>query len=661
MRLRPASATLALALATSALAGLAAPAAQAESLADALADAYQGNPTLKAARAQLRATNERVPQALSNWRPQVSINTSVGRQKVKDGNRGSTREATSTPRDATLRVQQPVYRGGQTLAGTDRAEFEVKSERNRLANTQQDVLQRAVEAYMNVWRDREVLRLNNENVRALEDQLKAAQSRFERGVATRTDVAQARTRLARAKARREETQGQLTGSRATYEEVIGHPPGELRYPEDMIDLPGSVEATVSRAATNNPQVVAAEFASKAADREVRQRTGQLLPTVTLTGELSRREQSLFPQDENERAEVRLDLQIPLYQSGQVTSRIRQAKQTASQRRLQVAEAERRARQQARSAWGRLKAARNQLDQRRTQVEAAKIAVKGAEEELKVGSRTVLDVLDAEQDLFNAQIGLIRARRDMAVARFGVVVAVGGLTARDLGLEVPLYDPEEAYEDVRGSWWSLDAPGTDAGGGAVDVPSGGRKGAPDDRQDGGGDGGGAADSSAAPTPEAGPTKARAAEDAGTESTAPAGENSGEETAGTEAGTTEDDGTGDGGTGARPSTGTASADSGSDTGTGSPAADNDGGAGGETAADTQSARTPESGDTFGRADLLEVERLLRQLDFATGKVDGRMDAETRAAIGRFQSAAGLPITYEADATLLRELRKVANTME
>ncbi len=660
MRLRRAAPTLAIALATTALCALAAPpTARGESLADALAGAYRDNPTLKAARAQLRATNERVPQALSNWRPQVSVNTSVGRQKVKDESQFNTQEVTSTPRSATLQVRQPVYRGGQTIAGTNRAEFEVKSERKRVLNTQQDVLQRAVEAYMNVWRDREVLRLNNENVRSLKDQLKAAQARFERGVATRTDVAQARTRLARAKARREQTQGQLTGSRATYEEVIGHPPPEdLRYPDEMIDLPGSVEAAVSRAAANNPQVVAAKFASKAADREVRQRTGQLLPTVTLTGEVSRREQSPFPQDETQRAEVRLDLQIPLYQSGEVTSRIRQAKQTASQRRLQVAEAERRARQQARSAWGRLESARNQLNQRKTQVEAAKIAVRGAEEELQVGSRTVLDVLDAEQDLFNAQIGLIRARRDIAVARFGVVVAVGGLTARDLGLDVPLYDPKEAYEDVRGSWWSLSAPGADAGQGAVDVPSGGRETGPADRQDGSSDNGGSTESA----PGAGPTKARAAEGDGAEGTAPAAENTGEDAGGPAAGTTEDD-AGDGGPGERAPAGAASGDTDSGEGPATPSADGDGDADaeGETAAETQSARTPESDDTFGRADLLEVERLLRQLDFTTGKVDGRMDPETRAAIGRFQSAAGLAITYEADAKLLRELRAVASNME
>jgi len=657
--------------------------ADAESLSAALADAYRDNPTLKAARAQLRATNERVPQALSNWRPQVSINGSVSRQKIQDEDQFNQTEATTTPRDVTLQIEQPVYRGGQTVAGTERAEFEVKSERNRVVNTQQDVFQRAIEAYMNVWRDREILRLNKQNVRSLQDQLNAAKQRFERGVATRTDVAQARTRLARAKARRETTEGQLTNSMAVYEEVIGHPPGDLDYPENMANMPANVDAAVARAAENNPQVRAARFASRAADREVRQRTGQLLPTVTLTGEVSRREQQLRNSDETQSAEVRLGVQIPLYQSGQVTSQVRQAKQTASQRRIQVAEAKRRARQQARSAWGRLRAARRQIDQRRRQVEAAEVAVKGAEEELKVGSRTVFDVLDAEQDLFNAQIGLVRARRDIAVARFSVLQAVGGLTARSLELDVKLHDAEEAYDAVRGLWWGLSAPQSDTGDlddAAPDQPAGDT----------------ASETSASASPDPEPTGADA--DTGAAASTNAGGTDGDgqtddtQTADTQ---TDDTQTGDGQTGnaksREPSDGDGmAADAGSDaadagtpdTGTSDTGmADGAGAAADGTTADegesaeeseTRTARASEpdapAGDTGGartgdldRAAIEEMERLLKAMDFQTGAVDGKVDPKTRAAIGRFQQAAGLSITYEPSMTLLEEMRAVRADME
>lgn len=604
-----------LGLATAAAVGAWAGPASAESLRAALADAYRDNPTLKAARAQLRATNERVPQALSNWRPQVSIDGSVSRQTVEDEDRFQTIEEVTTPRSATLQIQQPVYRGGQTVAGTERAELEVKSERNRLNNTQQDVLQRAVEAYLNVWRDREILRLNKENVRSLRDQLNAAKERFERGVATRTDVAQARTRLSRAKARREDTEGRLTSSTAVYEEVVGHPPGELSYPDVEAKLPANRDAAVARAAENNPQVVAARFASRAAEHEVRQRTGQLLPTVTLTGEISRREQQLRPSDETERAEVRLGVQIPLYQSGQVTSQIRQAKQTASQRQLETAEAERRARQEARSAWGDLRAAREQIDQRRTQVDAAKIAVKGAEEELKVGTRSVFDVLDAEQDLFNAQIALVRARRDIAVARYSVLSAIGELTAGALDLNVARYRPKQDYEAVRGLWWGLAAPQADVG--TEDAA-------------------GAASAAAAAGDEA----------------ASQGEQA-QETAETQAAESED-------SGATPET------------DGEAAADADGAAesrdqregdaeeAAEAADDTQTARTP-SETEVGREGIREIERLLSELDFQTGEIDGTIDPTTRAAIGRFQRAAGIPITYKPSAQLLEELRAVSGSLQ
>ena len=434
----------------------------AESLSESLALAYENNPTLRAARARLRATNERVPQELSNWRPQVTVDGSIGRQKIDDEDRFSVTDQVTTPKSGTLQIRQPVYRGGQTLAGVDRAEQEVQAERARLGGAERDVLRRGMQAYLNVWRDREILRLNQENVAALRKQSRGAEQRFERGVATRTDVAQAATRVSRARARVEVTRGQLTTSRAVYEEVVGQAPGDLTLPDMTPGLPESQQDAEALARANNPDVRAAVFASRAADRQVRQTTGQLLPTLTLNGQLSREEETFRRSDETDRAQVQLNLRVPLYQAGQVTSQVRQAKQTASQRRLEVAEARRRAKQEARSAWGDLESAREQIAERRTQVESARIAVQGMEEELAVGSRTVIDVLDAEQDLFNAQIGLVRAQRDLDVARFAVLAAVGRLTARNLDLDVPLYDAERAFDAVRDLWFGMGAPEGDAG-------------------------------------------------------------------------------------------------------------------------------------------------------------------------------------------------------
>ena len=195
---------------------------------------------------------------------------------------------------------------------------------------------------------------------------------------------------------------------------------------------------------------------------MRQTEGELLPSLFLEGSVSYRDGTAGTDRETERAQVTLNLQIPLYQAGEVTSRVREAKQQASERRVQIAEARKRAKQQARSAWARLQAARAERREGEQQVEAAEAALTGVEQELQVGARTVLDVLDAEQELFNAEVERARVRRDLVVASYRVYSAIGQLTARSLQLDTEYYDVEEAYEDVRDTWWSLSAPEVDDG-------------------------------------------------------------------------------------------------------------------------------------------------------------------------------------------------------
>jgi TolC family type I secretion outer membrane protein len=437
----------------------------AASLDEALVQTYETNPTLRAARARLRGVNERVPQELSNWRPQVSVNASVGRQRLEETQPfgGGTRTTTeyTNPFTAEARLRQPLYRGGQTVAGVDRAENEVKAQRAELENTQQEVLLRAIEAYMNVWRDRRTVDLSTDNVETLRQQLEATQARLDQGIVTQTDLAQARSRLSQARARLETSQGDLTASESVYQEVVGTEPGDVRYPGVPADLPGSRAAAVARAVDANPQVTAAEFQQAAAEKRVRQTEGELLPNVFLEGSLSYQEGRAGADRELERAQVSLNLQVPLYQAGQVTSRVREAKQQASERRIQISEARKRAEQQAKSAWARLQAARGQLREVEQQVQAAQAALTGVEQELQVGERTVLDVLDAEQELFNAEVQRVRARRDLVVAAYRVASATGQLTARGLQLETEYYNPEDAYDDVRGEWWSLTAPEAEA--------------------------------------------------------------------------------------------------------------------------------------------------------------------------------------------------------
>lgn len=450
----------ALGLAAAALLALLPPApVQAMTLEEALASAYRTNPELKAARRELGAVNEGVAQELSNWRPQVSLRGSAGletRESNQNALGGASRTQDLEPLQGQLELRQPLYRGGRTLAGTDRAENEVRAQRARLRATEQDVLFRAAQAYMDVWRDQAVLELNENNVEVLRRQLEATQDRFEVGEVTRTDVAQAESRLARAVANVTEAEGNLSSSRAVYQEVIGALPRDLEQPPVPDSVPGSLDTVVSQALENNPQVVAAEFAAEAARDEVRQLAGELLPQADLVGRLSHSRDQSFQGSETDSATILAEITIPLYQQGRTFSRIREAKQVANQRRLNLRAARNRAEQAAISAWETLSSARAQIESIREQVRAADIALEGVRQENQVGARTVLDVLDAEQELLNAKVELVRAQRNEIVASYDVLAAIGKLGAEQIGLPVEVYDPEPAYEAVRDKWlgWGL---------------------------------------------------------------------------------------------------------------------------------------------------------------------------------------------------------------
>jgi len=431
--------------------------AAAQSLDEALIQTYQSNPTLSAARAELRATNERVPQALSNWRPTLEAEGTSG--KAYDDNIRPTGDSDGrSPATADLTLTQPLYRGGRTIAGTERAENEVLAGRARLASTEQDVLLSAVTAYADVWRDQSVLQLNINNEQVLTRQLEATQDRFDVGELTRTDVAQSESRLSSATADRIGAQGNLSASRATFENVVGSVPGELEQPPLPGGLPEDQQTIVDIAESANPFVLAASYDELAAQRSVREVEGELLPTVELQGSVGYQHERSSRTSEGSSAEVLAVVTVPLYQQGSVSSRVRQAKQVASQRRLQVRQAIRQARDDAISAWERLLAARAQITALGESVRANGIALEGVRQENAVGARTVLDVLDAEQELLDSQVSLVIAQRDEVVASFSVLSAIGRMTAADLSLNTELYDPENDYRAVREKWFGLDAPG-----------------------------------------------------------------------------------------------------------------------------------------------------------------------------------------------------------
>ncbi len=429
----------------------------AETLQDALVKAYLNNPTLRAERAALRSTDEGVPQALSNWRPTVEVKGDVGIDRTNSTTTGSNKSADVTqPRSASLTVSQNIWRGGRTSAAIEGAENDVKAGRENLAVVEQTVLFDAVSAFADVVRDQAVLQLNNNNERVLQRQLEATRDRFRVGEVTRTDVSQAESRLSRAMADRIAAEGSLTNSRAAYENIVGEKPPVLSTPTSLGDLPASLADAISDARSKNHSVLRARYNEQSARNKVREIKGALLPTVTVDGEVQANKETLNDRNENEAVSVTLNVSMPLYASGSVTSRVRAAKQVVSQRIDQYNQAIRDAVESATAAWELLQTAQAQIAAFDAAVRAAEVALEGVQEEANVGSRTVLDVLDAEQERLDASVSLVRARRDEVVASYQLRQAVGSLTASQLSLPVELYDSTKHYREVRGKWWGLEA-------------------------------------------------------------------------------------------------------------------------------------------------------------------------------------------------------------
>ena len=437
----------------------------AESLNEAMAAAYSGNPTLLAARAELRGVNERVPQELSNYRPSAFVDGQAGIERIDNdfgsgGTQSSDGPTTNEPWEVLLDVEQPLYRGGRTVNGVAQAEAEVQAQRARLKSVEQDVLLAAVTAYMDVWRDEAVLQLNINNEKVLTRQLEATQDRFDVGELTRTDVAQSESRLSRATAERIGAEGDLTASEAVYQEVIGQPPdlAGLGPPTNLPGLPSSQDAVVRAAIENNPAVTGARFDENAAERQIAVSRGQLLPEAFLTGEARHSENFGSSDNETDVARGLFEVTVPVYQQGLVSSQVRQSKQISVQRKREVEEAKRSVERFAIDAWAELETARAQSESFRAEVRSNEIALEGVRQENAVGARTILDILDAEQEFLDSQVNLVRARRDEIVASYALLAAMGRLTARDLQLDVEAYNPDADYLAVRNRWFGLDAPG-----------------------------------------------------------------------------------------------------------------------------------------------------------------------------------------------------------
>jgi outer membrane protein len=436
--------------------------AAAQTLTEALAYAYQNNPQLLAQRASLRATDEEVPVALSGWRPTVNITSQAGFNRsgltatnVPGGNPITTYDS-FVNRQVLLQATQPIYRGGRTEAATRRAINTVQAARAQTFSVETDVFTSVVTAFLDVVRDQNLLEVARNNEQVLRKQLEATRDRFRVGEVTRTDVAQAESSLAQAIAQRITAEGTLATSRSRYTRVVGHPPERLVLPSERPALPATREEALALAAANNFNVISANFTEAAARDNVDVVRSQLLPQVSITGSIGRTVSPSINQSgaTTDTGAVVAQMTVPLYEGGSVYAQTRQAQQTVGQRRSQVDDARRIAVQNAAAAWETLQAARASIASFVTAVRAAQIALQGTQQEALVGSRTVLDVLIAEQQLFTTQSQLVTAQHDAALAEYTLVAAIGRLVAPALKLPVELYNMEHHYKLVKDKWFGF---------------------------------------------------------------------------------------------------------------------------------------------------------------------------------------------------------------
>ena len=438
----------------------------AETMESALVQAYQNNPPLNAQRASARVTDEAVPQALSGYRPRASVTATLGEQYSDVTTRANSQgintyarsHATTTPYSGTGTVSQTLFNGFQTANRTRVAESQVSAAREGLRIMEQTVLLAAATAYMDVLRDTANLEVQRTNVRVLEETLKQTRDRFNVGEVTRTDVAQAEAQLAAGQSAVAASESILNTSRANYRQVVGTEAVNLA-PGSPVDRfsPRVLSAAIDNGLSENPNVTSAMYGVDVAHLQVKINEGALFPNLSLQGNV---QYASFPQlsiVHQFSTSVIGQLTVPLYQGGGEFSLIRQSKESLSQQRLNLDQVRNQTRQAVVQAWGQVQAAKAQIAVAQSQVASSEVALNGVREEARVGQRTTLDVLNAQQALVNARVQLVTAQHDRVVASYNLLAAVGRLSPQVLGLPTSVYDPMVHYQQVRDAWTGIRNP------------------------------------------------------------------------------------------------------------------------------------------------------------------------------------------------------------
>jgi outer membrane protein len=428
--------------------------ANAESLRQALAATYKTNPRLDAERARLRASDEEVPRALSGYRPNISGTADTGFQRT-ESKPASAAAGETHPHGYGVNFVQPIFRGFRTINTVRQAEATVRAARENLRTTEQSVLLEAVTAYMDVVRDQSLIRLRENNVSVLSRELKATQDRFAVGEVTRTDVAQAEAQRAAAVAALDLAKANLKISSGNYLRTVGAVPSNVvppKIPEKLLPKSQTEVSTITN--QESPLVIQAQYLEQAARHNVDTIWGELLPTLQLEGNYTRRYEPSRSSDESQTTSLVGRLNVPIYAQGEVHARLRASKHTHVSRLQEIERVRTEAVATATGAYAQLVAIRARLVSDKIGVEASQTALNGVREEEKVGQRTLLDVLNAEQTLLNAQVALVTDQRDIVVQSYTVLQTVGRLNNEYLELESASYDPEAHYFEIRKNWFGV---------------------------------------------------------------------------------------------------------------------------------------------------------------------------------------------------------------
>lgn len=431
-----------------------------ESLLEALADAYYYSPQLDAQRATLRATDESVAIANSNYRPSINAQADAGTQTTQTTVNSSSffgTSGTTTPYGYTFQLIQPIFRGFRTVNAVNSAEANVRAGREQLRTVEQQALLSAVTAYADVVRDEEILKLQQASSDFLKTQLQATQDRFKVGELTKTDVAQSEARYEEGLSLVQVALANLKASRAFYEGFIGHPPGTLQAPSANIPLvPKSLREAIDIGNQENPNVVAALYLEQAAKFQVDQIRGELLPELQLEATFSDRFDSSTQIAESQNSTVLGRLNVPIYPSGgAVYARVRQAKQTHLSLTQQIEQNRSQTQAQVASSWSLLQGSRAQKISNEAAIASNRTALAGVQEEEKVGQRTIDDVLNFQRDLITSQVTLERTKRDIIVNSYTLISNMGRLNIAELGAVSSAYEPEVHYGEVRRKAWGID--------------------------------------------------------------------------------------------------------------------------------------------------------------------------------------------------------------